>query len=243
MALRLNNTNQNPSNAKLLTTSKERQMEKAQIVSFDLDGTITDSSFADSVWLQGLPRQYAHEKSVTFEEAKKEVKKEYDKVGRMKLEWYDLQYWIKKFGLNTTPQKVLNEFKDRINMFPELPEVFEKLREKGFRLIVVSNAHREFVDLEIEKTRINGYFQHIFSSTSDFGLLKNDPRLYRKICTICQVSPQQMIHVGDDCLFDFEAPRKLGIHAFYLDRTNQCKEQFTIRSLQELNEKLETAPT
>ena len=217
-------------------------MEKARIVSFDLDGTITDSSFADSVWFQGLPRQYAHERNVTFEEAKKELKKEYDKVGRMQLEWYDMQYWIKKFSLHITPEKVLNEFKDRINMFPELPGVFQKLREKGFRLIVVSNAHREFVDLELEETKIISYFEHIFSSTSDFGLIKNDPRLYKKICEICKIHPQQMIHVGDDCLFDFEAPRKLGILAFHLDRTKQCKEQFTVRSLQELNEKLESMP-
>jgi len=215
-------------------------MKKAQIISFDLDGTITDSSFADSVWLQGLPLHYANEKNIDFLDAKRIVKEEYDKVGRMKLEWYDMKYWIEKFGLKTTPQKILNEFTDRINMFPELPETFENLHQKGFRLIVVSNAHREFVDLELQKTEIAHYFEHVFSSTSDFGLIKNDPRLYKKVCEICQIPPKQMIHVGDDCLFDFEIPRKLGISAFHLDRKSQNQNEFTLRNLEELNEKLET---
>jgi HAD superfamily hydrolase (TIGR01549 family) len=213
-------------------------MGDAHLVSLDMDGTITDTSFVDSVWLEGIPRLFAAKNSLSFEQAKKDVKTEYDKVGRERLEWYDLSYWINKFGLNVSPRTVLHDFEGRITMFPEVPRVLEKLKDKGFRLIIISNARREFVDLELEKTKITHYFEHVFSSTSDFGLIKNSARLYKKICTICKIAPNEMVHAGDDRLFDFEVPRSLGISAFYLDRTRQCKQKTTIHTLEELNQKL-----
>ena len=215
-------------------------MDKTRMVSFDLDGTITDVSFVDSVWLEGIPRSYALEKGVSFEDAKRDVRREYDKVGRERLEWYDLDYWIKKLSLGVSPKEVLNDFADRIRIFPEVPKVLEELRDSGFRLIIITNARREFADLELEKTNIANYFERVFSSTSDFGLIKNSVRLYEKACNICGIAPHEMVHVGDDRSFDFEVPKRLGIRAFYLDRTARSKEESVIHNLQELNEKLAT---
>ena len=66
-----------------------------RLISFDLDGTLTDANFVESVWLEGIPKLYSNKKGVTFNDARKAVKKEYDKVGNEKLKWYDINYWIK----------------------------------------------------------------------------------------------------------------------------------------------------
>jgi putative hydrolase of the HAD superfamily len=203
-----------------------------------MDGTLTDNSFADSVWLEGIPRLYAHKNAVPFETAKKEVISEYAKVGKKRLDWYDLRYWIKKFGLATSPREILTSFQHRIKIFPEVPEVLKGFRNEGFRLIVLTNARREFVDLELEKTRILHYFEHVFSSTSDFGRVKSTVRPYREVCNICNVSPIDVVHVGDDECFDFDVPHRLGITAFYLDRTGEHTGEFVLRSLIGLGEKL-----
>lgn len=137
-------------------------MQSTRIVSFDLDGTITDVSFADSVWLEGVPRQYALKNGVSFEVAKSKVMSEYGKVGRERLEWYDLSYWIEKLGLDISPKEVLSSFQHRIRIFPEVLEVLEEFRDEGCRQIIVTNARREFVDLELEKTKILHYFEHVF---------------------------------------------------------------------------------
>lgn len=213
-------------------------MKKIKIVSFDLDGTITDTSFVDSVWLEGIPRLYALEKNLPLEDAKRLVKREYDKIGRERLEWYDPSYWIEKFGLHISPKELLNSFESKIRIFPEVPEVLEEIRARELKQIIVSNARREFVDLEIDKTNIAHYFERIFSATSDFGQIKKSVDIFQEVCKICHITPEEMIHVGDDRLFDFEIPRKLGVPAFYLDRTGQCKEKSAIHNLRELNEKL-----
>jgi HAD superfamily hydrolase (TIGR01549 family) len=167
------------------------------------------------------------------------VKREYDLVGKEKLEWYDIDYWIRKFGLNVEAEELLRSFKHKIKTYPEVPTVLEQLKQKGFRLVVVTNAHREFVGLELEKATMRDYFDQVFSSTSDFGVVKKTVGLYRKVCSILGVSPQEVIHVGDDRKFDFDVPRRLGILAFHLDRTCKHEGELAIQTLEELNRKME----
>ncbi|NIR87770.1 HAD family hydrolase [Candidatus Bathyarchaeota archaeon] len=214
-------------------------MVKIKMVSFDLDGTLIDYRFVDSVWFEGIPRLYSVKKGVSFEDARKVVKREYDKVGKERLEWYDLRYWIRKFGLNVAPKELLRCFEQRVRTYPEVPKVLEELEQRGFRLIIVTNAHEEFVEVELKTTKIENYFERVFSSTSDFGLVKKTVNLYRRVCNIIKISPQEMIHVGDDRNFDFDVPRRLGIVAFHLDRTGKDEGEFVIHSLEELNRKLE----
>ncbi len=210
-----------------------------RVVSFDLDGTLTNFRFVNSVWLEEIPRLYSFEKRVSIDDARKAVKREYDKIGKDRLEWYDLRYWIRKFGLNIDGKELLKTFEHKIATYPEVPDVLEQLKQRGFRLIIVTNARREFVELELEKAEIESYFEHVFSSTSDFGMVKKNVNLYRTVCKILEISPQEMVHVGDDQNFDFAVPKRLGILSFHLDRSGKNKGALVIHSLEELETKLE----
>jgi HAD superfamily hydrolase (TIGR01549 family) len=214
-------------------------MVRIEVISFDLDGTLLDNSFVDSVWLEEIPRLYSVEKSVSFDDAKKIVRNHYDSVGKDRREWYDIHYWIRRFGLKVEAKELLRKFEHRIKTYPEVPEILEHVKRRGFRLVIVSNAGREFVELELEKTEMKDCFERVFSSTSDFGVVKKTVRLYQRVCSILGVTPQEMVHVGDDREFDFEVPRRLGILAYHLDRTGKDEGEFVIHSLEELNRKLE----
>ena len=164
-------------------------MARVKAISFDLDGTLINYKFVDSVWFEGIPRLYSVKKGVSFHDARKVVKREYDKVGKERPEWYDLHYWIRKFGLNITPQELLRYFENRIKTYPEVPKVLDELKQRGFRLIIVTNARREFVELELRKAEIENYFDRVFSSTSDFGLVKKTADLYERVCSILEIPP------------------------------------------------------
>jgi len=209
------------------------------VISFDLDGTLIDYSFVDSVWFEGIPRLYSVKKRVSFNDAREAVKREYDKVGKERLEWYGLHYWINKFGLNVDSHELLRRFEHRIRTYPEVPKVLEELKQRDFRLIIVTNARKEFVELELKRAKIGDYFERVFSSTSDFRMVKKTVCLYQRVCDILKISPQEMIHIGDDRNFDFHVPRRLGILAFHLDRTDKHKGEFVICSLEELNRELQ----
>lgn len=213
-------------------------MKVAKLVSFDLDGTITDMSFANSVWLEEMPRRYAVKKGMSLEIAKRKVADEYSKVGKKRLEWYDLNYWIRKFCLGVTPKEIIGSFQDQIRIFPEVNHVLEKIQDEGFRMILLTNARREFADVELETTQIPRYFEHVFSVTSDFGLIKSTVAPYLKMCDICNVSPREVVHVGDDEFFDVEVPKEIGITAFHIDRASRSREENVLHSLTELIDKI-----
>jgi putative hydrolase of the HAD superfamily len=131
----------------------------------------------------------------------------------------------------------MERYVDKINVYPDVNHILERLKNK-FSLILTSNAGMEFIDIELEATGLARFFDRIFSATSDFGEVKKTAGFYHRVCQILGASPHEIIHVGDHYEFDYLVPRKLGIHAFYLDRTAQESGDFVLCDLRELEERL-----
>ncbi len=208
-----------------------------KIISFDLDGTLMKPTFGNMVWLEGLPQVYASEKNISFPNAYEELKNEYDSIGQSKKEWYDLSYWIEKLDLSISPNELLSLYKSFIQPYPETKRVVEQLSESFF-LIVTSCAMKEFIIMELQESGLNPFFSQYFSSTSDTDSVAKDPSFYQLICTQLQVSPNQIIHVGDSKALDFDAPRSIGMNAYYLSRNHAVNEKYVISSLDEFVEKI-----
>jgi len=203
------------------------------VVSFDLEGTLVDVTFSDKVWNEGLPRLYALKTGLSFDEARKIVLGEYAQVGENRVEWYDVCYWFRHFELPSEPQHLLNSYKDYVRLFQDAVEVLGKLNQK-YRLVIVTNSNRPFI--EILAKPIIHYFERVFSTTSDFGLLKKNPETYKKVCEALDVTPSEMAHVGDRLQDDFESPRSVGINAYILDRQDAypfMPAQYKVRNLHE----------
>jgi HAD superfamily hydrolase (TIGR01549 family) len=188
-----------------------------KIISFDLDGTLVKSTYADNVWLEGLPKLYAKEKKLPIKQVKQYIFKEYDKIGKNRKEWYDIDWWFKQFKLRENWQNLLNNYRHTIQLYPETLETLEKLSKK-FDLIIISNAKREFADIQLEETNLKPYFKHVYSSLSDFNEVKKLPDVYKHILGLLEIQPDEIIHIGDSKEFDYESPQKIGIKSFYLNR-------------------------
>jgi len=210
-----------------------------KIISFDMDGTLVDAEFTDWVWGHGIPTLYAQKAGLSFEEAKAFVIQEYLKVGEGAIEWYDIKYWFRFFELGNSWRVVMEQYTDKIKVYPDVNHILERLGDR-FQLILTSNAGREFIDIEMEATGLGRYFSRIFSATSDFGQVKKTADLYRQICQVLETRPQEIVHVGDHYEFDYLAPRSLGIHAFYLDRSGEKEGASVISDLSDLEERLST---
>jgi HAD superfamily hydrolase (TIGR01549 family) len=210
-----------------------------KIISFDMDGTLVDPEFTDWVWLHGIPRLYAEKTSIPFEEAKHFVVGEYLKVGEGAIEWYDIKYWFQFFKLEKNWKDLMLQYVDKIRIYPDVDDILAWLKEK-FPIILTSNAGREFIDIEMEATGLGRYFDRIFSATSDFGQVKKTAGFYQRICEALGVHPQEIVHVGDHYEFDYLAPRSLGIHAFYLDRSGEKNGDFVISDLRELERRFDS---
>lgn len=205
-----------------------------KVISFDVDGTLVDSSFADKVWLEGVPSLYAEQHNIDFETARTIVVNAYDSVGENDIRWYQLDYWFRRFELKESPQNLLYQHKDAVCVYREVPQILKYLN-KRYTLIVASNAPRDFLSFTL--SNIKHYFDHIFSATSDFDQVGKDSTFYRKICQVSKVNPEEMAHVGDHYTYDYIIPLKIGINAFFLDRDTK-KGIKTLKEFQILLDKL-----
>ncbi len=207
------------------------------IISFDMDGTLINSVYSDKVWLEGLPRIYAKEKNISFEEAKTFLFREYEKISDQRVEWYDISYWFNRFHLRSKWQDLLTSYQSEIQPYPEVKDVLKRLSKK-YPLIVLSNAKKEFIQIELETTSLHTYFTHIFSSISDFNLVKKTALFYEKICEEVAVDPTNVVHVGDHYQFDYQAPQQIGIKTFYLNRNDQASDKNMVKNLLDFEEKV-----
>jgi len=208
-------------------------MKKKKLISFDLDNTLIEPAYTIFIWEIGIPQLYAKKHNISTSKAAQIVIAEYERVGDLNLEWYDITYWFKYFELPGRWENLLEEHRDKIRPFPEAKEVIEDLAQY-YNLIVLSNAAREFVEVEIKEVGIENYFTRIFSATSDFRQVKKTPQFYKQICKIMKTEPSDTIHTGDHYEFDYLVPKSIGIKAFYLDRDGtKPKDSFTVKNLKE----------
>jgi HAD superfamily hydrolase (TIGR01549 family) len=210
-----------------------------QIISFDMDGTLVESEYTEWVWHHGIPKLYAEKAGIPFEEAKDFVLREYRKVGEAAIEWYDIKYWFRLFQLEMDWKTLMKRYVDKINVYPDVKRLLDQLKGK-FRLILTSNAGREFIDVEMEATGLDRYFDQIFSASSDFQEVKKTPSFYQRICEILKIQPVNMVHVGDHYEFDYLIPRALGIQSYYLDRFARRDGDFVLWDLCDLEKRLPT---
>ncbi|MFQ6053153.1 MAG: HAD family hydrolase [Candidatus Bathyarchaeia archaeon] len=210
-------------------------MGRIEVVSFDMEGTLVDHRFSNLIWETDIPRLYAEQRGISLGAAREHVLGEYRKVGDERPEWYDVTYWFRRLGLAGDWRELLEQRRDTCRDYPEARGVLERLRD-GYVLIVTSNTIREF--LEVQLRGLAGFFAHVFSAPSDFGEVKRSADFYRRICRLVGVEPEAMAHVGDHHMFDYEAPRQLGIQAYFLDRSGEAEGDRVVHDLVEFEHRV-----
>jgi FMN phosphatase YigB (HAD superfamily) len=212
-------------------------MGEVRVISFDADGTLVTPDFSQAVWYEGVPALYARKHGISLREAKAFIEKEYQVVGDHRIEWYDIKYWLHRFGLCPpleSHKQLLDDYRHRVSSYPEVAQALSSL-SKDYMLIVVSCSTREFLPYILDG--MEKYFARVFSTVSDYGQIKS-PALFAEVCREMGVSPQEMAHVGNLWEQDFLTAREAGIKAFYLDRRGERRDGSSLRSLADLGVRL-----
>jgi len=102
--------------------------------------------------------------------------------------------------------------RQRVNLYPEVLEVLERLR-RTFPLIALTNGNAC-----VRRVGLGAYFD-VSLSAADVGAAKPDPAMFRAACSELSLRPGDLLHVGDDPLRDVHAARSLGARAVWLNRS------------------------
>ena len=99
--------------------------------------------------------------------------------------------------INTLKQKYTVEFIER-NCKPDFQKIFmlQKLKERGYRLVVCSNAVASSVENMLKRSRIRDYFDLVLSN-EDVTEPKPSPDIYLKAFSKTSFSPRECLIVED----------------------------------------------
>jgi len=95
--------------------------------------------------------------------------------------------------------------------YPHVIPTLIKLRERGYKLAVVSDAPRFKAWLRLCSLKIADFFDTVVTSDDADGHLKPDPRPYRMALKKLKMKPGEVIFLGDNPNRDILGAKKLGI--------------------------------
>jgi len=114
----------------------------------------------------------------------------------------------------TTEVDQLMEAWMHLSPFPEVSEALKRLGER-YRLVVLSNGNRFFLDHLVEK-RIDATFDEVVS-VDVMGAFKPHPSVYRRTARILDLDVQQCLMVSANS-FDVLGAKTCGLRAAFVNR-------------------------
>lgn len=175
-------------------------------VLLDMDGTLLDLNFDNYFWCEFVPLQYAIKNKFSLAKAKQNL---YPKFKQMEgqLEWYCLDYWSQVLELNIIALKA--EIVELITLLPYVIQFLNTLKKAKKRVILVTNAHPDSLNLKMEKTCLQPFFDAMICS-HHFGVAKENPAFW-PILQQQQGFDKQRTLMIDDTLAVLDAAKAFGI--------------------------------
>lgn len=141
---------------------------KIDTVLLDMDGTLLDLHFDTYFWLTHVPQKFAEKNDISADEAYREILTRV-KAHEGTLNFYCLDFWSDNLQLDISALKT--EVSHKIAYRPQVPAFLQQVREHNKRCVIVTNAHRDSLNLKLEKTGLHHCVDAIFCS-HDFRLPK-----------------------------------------------------------------------
>jgi putative hydrolase of the HAD superfamily len=107
----------------------------------------------------------------------------------------------------------------RFRPYLEVPGVLRALRERGARLVVVSNWDVSLHDV-LERTRLRPLLDAVVTS-AEFGAAKPDPAIFAHALELAGARAADAVHAGDDVEADVHGARAAGIEPVLVARDGE----------------------
>jgi len=175
-------------------------------VLLDMDGTLLDLHFDTYFWLTHVPQKFAEKNDLPVDEAYREILTRV-KAHEGTLNFYCLDFWSDNLQLDISALK--NDVSHKIAYRPQVTAFLQQVREHNIRSVIVTNAHRDSLNLKLEKTGLHNCVDAIFCS-HDFRLPKEASEFWGNLQQQEPFQPDTTLLI-DDSLPVLRSARNFGI--------------------------------
>ena len=189
-------------------------------VLLDMDGTLLDLHFDNFFWLQHLPKRYAEHHNLSLNQVSKVLLQQMQDC-QGTLNWYCTDFWSQECNLDIVALK--REINHLIGERPHALAFLESLGVNGKQRVLVTNAHRDSVDLKFAVTGIEAHLDAIVSS-HDYGQPKEEQTFWQQLHKNINFDPTRTLFI-DDSESILHAAQQFGIaHLLCIEQPDSQRE-------------------
>lgn len=108
---------------------------------------------------------------------------------------------------------------DSWRIYPDVIPSLEELKRSGYRMIVISNWDNR-LEVLLDAIGLRKYFERLYIS-SHIGFEKPQPEIFKYVLNDLRVSPESILHIGDNPVDDVQGPALVGIKGLRIIRPNK----------------------
>jgi len=191
----------------------EQQWLGIDTVLLDMDGTLLDLAFDNHFWSRQVPGVFARARAITLAQAQAQLRPRF-RAHEGTLPWYCIEHWSRELELDIAALK--RRSAHRIRWLPGARGFLQRLRARGKRMVLVTNAHPTTLAIKDARTQVLSYFNASFSSHR-FGAPKEDARFWSALARVESFDAGRSLFV-DDSVAVLRAARAAGIALLYAVR-------------------------
>lgn len=102
-----------------------------------------------------------------------------------------------------------------LRLYPQVPEALAYLRQKGYRLWLLSNAQHIFTAYELRQLGLGEQLDGIYIS-SDYRCRKPDRRFFQALLDEQNLIPEHCLMIGNDLHTDIGGAKAAGLDTLYM---------------------------
>ncbi len=185
------------------------------VISFDLQGTLSDHAFSDEFWLELLPVLYSEHHRVSPAEAKLILRKDFSAMGKYDPRYYCARHWINTLCASQSVPQVFSRLSRKPHLFEEALALVRHLAA-DVPLIIISTTTRDFIEFELGQAE--KHFRHVISTLDDLDTAGKPPAVFKRVSTMLNVRESEILHIGDCKEMDIANGDKAGWSTFFIDK-------------------------
>ena len=162
-------------------------------VLLDMDGTLLDLHYDATFWLKNVHSIVASFTGESENEIRDRFQKELKKHEGT-LAWYCTDRWAEFFGIDLIEAK--KQLAHLIRYRPHAKQFLEALRPLPLRTIIVTNAHPDVIQLNLDVIPLGTLVDGIVSS-HQYGVAKEHPNFWTALFDEYAINPNRAVFMDD----------------------------------------------
>jgi putative hydrolase of the HAD superfamily len=167
--------------------------DEVDTVLLDMDGTLLDLHFDSHFWMHHLPQRYSDKHGIPADQVIADLQQRLA-ARQGTLDWYCTDFWSRELDIVVVDLK--REVKHLINERPQCLDFLRALGDRGKKRILITNAHRDSVDIKFAVTGIQPLLDEVISS-HDYGCPKEDQRFWQQLQQNLPFDPARTLFIDD----------------------------------------------